>query len=78
MATEITVQLFPAAGGGVQVANTPQGPIPVPIPFMSYERVREIVNWDQNGIRFVTRAGDEIMSNIPYLVKWTNVAEGSA
>ena len=64
---EITVYLYPASGAGVQVVNTPQSPIPVPIPFNEYKDVRNLdCTWSQ--IRFTKPRGEIIESNLPYIV----------
>ena len=79
MAEEITVQLYPAPGGGIQVAQSKQGdPIPISVPFLNYERVQEIIYSNGTELRFIVRDGSHIETNIPYLIKRTNVPEGNA
>ena len=79
MAEEITVQLYPAAGGGVEVRQSNRGEtIVIPIPFLNYERVQEIIYSNGTELRFIVRDGSHIETNIPYLIKRTNVPEGNA
>jgi hypothetical protein len=72
MVKEVAVYLYPPQGGGVQIIKSLQGEIPVPVPHIQYSKVRgnpEVTHY--NGywaIRFTTRTGEIVESNLPYTV----------
>lgn len=79
MSVEITVQIFPNPGAGIQTMQSSRGEVMhVPVPFINYQKVRDILFRDKDTISFLTRTGEEISTNMPYLVVRKTEPEGNA
>lgn len=79
MAEEITVQLFPPTPAGVQVANTPNGMLPISTPMYEYGNCTDVsFDLERRLIQFTNRRKERIESNLPFIVKREYKSEGEA
>lgn len=83
MAEIVTVQLFPPVPVGLRAAQTnpmSRETLVVPIPCYEYPNVQDVrvEPNDPAFIYFTTRQGDNIESNLPFIIKRENKSEGDA
>lgn len=66
---DVDVYLYQPAGAGVQIANTPAGPVPLPVPYNEYKGVRELsMDLEHGWVQFTKRDGSRISSNAVFVV----------
>lgn len=70
---ETNITLFPPSGAGTANMEDPRGRVLQQlIPGIEYPKVREY-RFEKEYVAFVTRTGDAIVSNLPYIIKTVQV-----